>query len=123
DGFRSSTSVSSVVVGDECRKACGRWYDQLTRKPAEPQHQTGAWTRCAIEAADCAHDDAGALGCGLHGDVRRSVAQIGDEMHALIGPNNADPLRDASASAPVRCVARDRAPACDECAQRNGLVA
>ncbi len=39
--------------------------------------------RCAIEAADRAHDDTGALGAGLDSDVRRSVAQIGDEVHAL----------------------------------------
>jgi hypothetical protein len=65
-------------------------------KPAKPQHETCAGVRCAIEAADRAHDDTGALSAGLDGDVRRSVAQIGDEMHALIGHRNVEPIRCAT---------------------------
>src|SRR5215469_10164404 len=84
------------MPSDERRKPRSRRYYQLSRKPAKAQHEACAGGRCAIEAADCAHDDAGALGAGLDSDVRRSVAQIGDEMHALIGYRNVEPIRRAT---------------------------
>jgi hypothetical protein len=56
--------------------------------------------RCAIETADCAHDDTGALGAGLDSEVRRSIAQIGDKVHALIGHRNFEPIR----CAPHQCL-------------------
>ena len=52
--------------------------------------------RRTIEAADRAHDDTGALGAGLDSYIRRSVAQIGDEVHALIGHRNVEPIRGAT---------------------------
>ena len=91
--LRPDGSLSSAVPGDERREPRARRYDQLPRKPAEPQHEARARTRCVIEAADCAHDDTGALSAGLDSDVRRSVAQIGDEVHALIGHRNVEPIR------------------------------
>src|ERR1700681_2220438 len=94
--LRPCGSLSSAVPGDERREPRARRYDQLPRKPAEPQHEAWARTRCAIEAADCAHDDAGALGCGLDRDVGRSVAQVDDEVHALIGHRNVEPIRCAT---------------------------
>jgi transposase InsO family protein len=83
------------VPSDERCKARGRWYDQLTRKTAEPQHEAWARARCAIKAADCAHDDAGPLSRSLDRDVGRSIAQVGDEVHALIGHRNVEPVRRA----------------------------
>src|SRR5262249_17963101 len=62
-GHRTSSSllvIAKLVVGDERRKPRRRRYDQLPRKPAEPQHEAWARPRRAIEAADCAHDDASA---------------------------------------------------------------
>jgi hypothetical protein len=68
-----------------------RRYDQLSRKPAEPQHEAGARARCTIKAADCAHDNADPLGWGLDRNVGRSIAQVGDEVHALIGHSDVEP--------------------------------
>ena len=93
--LRPCSSLCSAVPNNERRKPRGRRYDQLPRKPAEPQHDAWARARCAIKAADCAHDDAGPLGCGLDRDVRRSIAQVGDEVHALIGHRNVEPFRCA----------------------------
>src|SRR5580704_6884043 len=94
--LRPCSSLSSDTLGDERRQPSGRWYDRLPRKSAKPQHETRAGVRCAIEAADRAHDDTGALGASLDSDVRRSVAQIGDEVHALIGHRNVEPIRCAT---------------------------
>src|SRR5882757_8949325 len=94
--LRPCSSLSSDTLGDERRQPSGRRYDRLPRKPAKPQHETCAGARCAVEAANRAHDDTGALGAGLDSDVRRSVAQIGDEMHALIGDRNVEPTRRAT---------------------------
>ena len=91
--LRPCSSLSSDTIGDESRQPSGRWYDRLPRKPAKPQHETCAGVRCAIEAADRAHDDTGALGAGLDSEVRQSVAQIGDEVHALIGHRNVEPTQ------------------------------
>src|ERR1700720_333450 len=94
--LRPCSGLSSDTLGDERRQPSGRWYDRLPRKPAKPQHETCAGVRCAIEAADRVHDDTGAFGAGLASDVGRSVAQIGDEMHALIGHRKVEPIRCAT---------------------------
>src|ERR1700730_6015845 len=94
--LRPCSSLSSDTLGDGRRQPSGRGYDRLPRKPAKPQHETCAGVRCAIEAADRARDDTGALGAGLESDVRRSVAQIGDEVHALIGHRDVEPIRCAA---------------------------
>ena len=46
-----------------------------------------------IEATDRAHNDAGAFSHGFDGDIRKALAQIGDEMHALIGHRDIEPIR------------------------------
>ena len=80
------------MPSDEHRKPRGRRYDQLPRKTAEPQHEARARARCEIKVTDCTHDDAGPFGCGFYLDVGRALAQIGDEMHALIGHRDLEPI-------------------------------
>src|SRR5215510_7694867 len=74
-----------AAVGNERRKPRGRRHDQLPRESGKAEHQARPGARCAVEAADRADDDAGAQGRRLDGDVGRTVAQICDEVHALIG--------------------------------------
>src|SRR5215831_8024871 len=74
-----------AAVGNERRKPRGRRHDQLPRESGKAEHQARPGARCAVEAADRADDDAGAPGRRLDGDVGRTVAQICDEVHALIG--------------------------------------
>src|SRR6516225_918990 len=74
-----------AAVGNERPKPRGRRHDQLPRESGKAEHQAWPGARCAVEAADRADDDARAQGRRLDGDVGRTVAQICDEVHALIG--------------------------------------
>jgi hypothetical protein len=85
-----------AAVGNERRKPRGRWNDQLPRESGKAEHQAGPRARFAVKAADRADDDAGTPGRCLEGDVGRAVAQICDEVHALIGQRHVQPARRAA---------------------------
>ncbi len=88
--------LASAAAGNERRKPRGRRHDQLPREAGKSKHQARPRARRPVEAADRAHDDAGAQGGRLDGDVGRGVAEICDEMHALIGQRHIEPARGAA---------------------------
>jgi hypothetical protein len=83
-------------VSDKGRESRRRRHDQLSRKPTKSQHQTRARADGVMEATDRAHNDAGAFGYGFDGDIRKALAEIGDEMHAQIGHRDIEPIRSTA---------------------------